>query len=148
MILYDLASKMGDFVYFAKKMADFAWFCMILHFSNSVYIMSGQTFTKNAKNGQFLASFWNPEACGQTVLPDGSILMRQKLMENAKIEKFKYDILGYYLTLGSHSIDILSIKIDWKVHFDRTKIDRKCQNSKVKIFSLRCEWLKYFFLIF
>ena len=100
MILYDLASKMGDFVYFAKKMADFAWFCMILHFSNSVYIMSGQTFTKNAKNGQFLASFWNPEACGQTVLPDGSILMRQKLMENAKIEKFQIRYFGLLSNIG------------------------------------------------
>ena len=33
------------------------------------------------------ASFRKPEACGQTVLPDRSILLRQKLMENAKIEK-------------------------------------------------------------
>ena len=87
MILYDLASKMGDFVYFAKKkMADFAWFCMILHFSNSVYIMSGQTFTKNAKNGQFLASFWNPEACGQTVLPDGSIYRDKNWWKMPKVK--------------------------------------------------------------
>ena len=77
---------MGYFVYFAKKMADFAWFCMILHFSNSVYIMSGQTFTKNAKNGQFLASFWNPEACGQTVLPGRSLMyIRTKISGKYKI---------------------------------------------------------------
>ena len=31
-----------------------------------------------------LESFWIPEACGQTVLPDRSL--GQKLMENAKIE--------------------------------------------------------------
>ena len=31
--------------------------------------------------------FWKPEACGQTVLP------RQKLVENAKIQEFKCDIL-------------------------------------------------------
>ena len=31
-------------------------------------------------------SVWKPEACGQTVLPDRSLLMRQKLMENAKIQ--------------------------------------------------------------
>ena len=34
-----------------------------------------------------LASFWKPEACGQTALPDRSILKGQTLMENAKIEK-------------------------------------------------------------
>ena len=30
--------------------------------------------------------FWTPEACGQTVLPDRSDLIGQKLMENAKIQ--------------------------------------------------------------
>ena len=33
-----------------------------------------------------LASFWKPEACGQTVLPDRSVLIGQKLEENAKIK--------------------------------------------------------------
>ena len=32
-----------------------------------------------------LASFWKPEACGQTVLPDRSVLIGQKLVENAEI---------------------------------------------------------------
>ena len=41
-----------------------------------------------------LASFWKSETCGQTVLPDRSILIGQKLVENAKIEKLKCDILG------------------------------------------------------
>ena len=36
-----------------------------------------------------LASFWKPEACGQTVLPDRSILKGQNLVENAKISIFK-----------------------------------------------------------
>ena len=31
--------------------------------------------------------FWKPEACGQTVLPDRSVLIGQKLVENAKIRK-------------------------------------------------------------
>ena len=43
-----------------------------------------------------LTSFWKPEACGQTVLPDRSILIGQKLVENARIEKFKCDILGNF----------------------------------------------------
>ena len=46
-----------------------------------------------------LASFWKPEACGQTELPDRSVLIGQKLVENAKIEKFKCDILGDFQTL-------------------------------------------------
>ena len=39
-----------------------------------------------------LASFWKTEACGQTGLPDRSVLVRQKLVEKAKIQKFKCDI--------------------------------------------------------
>ena len=35
-----------------------------------------------------MATLWKPEACGQTVLPDPdrSVLVRQKLVENAKIQ--------------------------------------------------------------
>ena len=41
----------------------------------------------NAKNSQFcLASSLKAGACGQKVLPDRSILIRQKLVENGKIE--------------------------------------------------------------
>ena len=49
-----------------------------------VYNLSGQKLIKNAKNGQ--ANFWKPEACGQTVLPDRSVLIGQKLVEIAKIK--------------------------------------------------------------
>ena len=55
-----------------------------------IYILSGQKFVKNAKNGPFWRVFWNPEACGQTVLPDRSLLIGQKLVENAKNEISKY----------------------------------------------------------
>ena len=41
----------------------------------------------------------NIEACRQTVLPDRSILIGQKLVENAKIEKSKGDILGNFQTM-------------------------------------------------
>ena len=44
-------------------------------------------FIRNAKDGSILASFWKLEAYGQTVLPDRSLLIGQKLVENAKIEK-------------------------------------------------------------
>ena len=39
-----------------------------------------------------LASFPKHEACGQTVLPDRSILVGQTLVENAKITKLQWDI--------------------------------------------------------
>ena len=39
------------------------------------------------------ASLWKPEACGQTVLPDRSLLIGQKLVKNAKIQKL-FDILS------------------------------------------------------
>ena len=45
------------------------------------------------------ASFWKPEACGQTELPDKSFLIGQKFVENAKISNFKCDILGDFQTL-------------------------------------------------
>ena len=63
------------------------------------YILSGQKLIKNAKNWSILASFWKPEACGQTVLPDRSILIGQKIVENVKIEKSKCDILSNFQTL-------------------------------------------------
>ena len=43
--------------------------------------------------------FWKSEACGQTVVPDRLILIRQKVLEIAKIEK--YDIFGDFQTLCS-----------------------------------------------
>ena len=70
-----------------------------------VYILSGQKLIKNAKKLSILASFWKPEACGQTVLPDMSFLKGQKLVENAKIKKkFKWDILGDFQTMWSMGI--------------------------------------------
>ena len=48
-----------------------------------IYILSGQKFNNKANNGQF-TSFWKHEAFGQTVLPDRSIVIGQKMMRNAK----------------------------------------------------------------
>ena len=46
-----------------------------------------------------LASLWKPKVCGQKELPDRSVLIGQKLVENAKIKKFKCDTLGDFQTL-------------------------------------------------
>ena len=39
-----------------------------------------------------LASFWKPEACGQTELTDRSVLIGQKLVENAKIQMRHFEV--------------------------------------------------------
>ena len=46
-----------------------------------------------------LATFRKTEVCGKTVLPDKSISIGQKLLENAKIEKPKCDIFADFQTL-------------------------------------------------
>ena len=51
-----------------------------------------------------MTSFRKSEACGQTVLPDTSILKGQKLLENAKIENLKCDILAVFQTLFVHAL--------------------------------------------
>ena len=56
-----------------------------------------------------LASFKWIEACGQLVLPDSSILIGEKLVENAKIEKLKWYILCDFQTLCTRQS---SVKFD------------------------------------
>ena len=51
-----------------------------------VYVLSGQKLIKNAQKWSNLASFWKPKTFGQTELPDMSVLIGQKLVENAKIQ--------------------------------------------------------------
>ena len=55
--------------------------------------------SKMLRFGEF---FLKPEACGQTVLPDRSILIRHKVVENAKIEKFKCYILSNFQIMCSN----------------------------------------------
>ena len=70
--------------------------------SNYVYILSGQKFIKNAKKCSFWRVFENLKLGGQTVLPDRSVLIGQKLVEKAKIQELKCDILGDFQTLCEH----------------------------------------------
>ena len=51
------------------------------------------------KQWSILASFWKPEACGQTVLPDRSILIDQKLLEMPLSKSLGCDFLGDFQTL-------------------------------------------------
>ena len=49
-----------------------------------VHILRVKKFIKNAKKWSILWNFWKSESCRQTVLPDMSILIGQKRVENAK----------------------------------------------------------------
>ena len=69
--------------------------------SSYVYILNVQKLIKNAKKWSILASFRKPEAYGQTVLPEKSFPIGDKLIENIKKEKFKCDILSNFQTLCS-----------------------------------------------
>ena len=51
--------------------------------------------------------------CSQTVLPDVSFIIGQKLVENAKIEIFNYDILSNFQTMCIH-IQIKDNYQKWK----------------------------------
>ena len=53
---------------------------------------------KMPKNSQF-RKFWENWRSGQAMLPDRSFLVGQKLVENANIEFFKWDILSHFQTL-------------------------------------------------
>ena len=60
------------------------------------------TVVSLTKNG----SFEKNVACSQMVLPDGSLLIGQKLMENAKFDKFKCNISDLPKFIGSNSFAI------------------------------------------
>ena len=53
---------------------------------------------ENSKNRQF-GEFLKIRIWSQTLVPDRSILIGQKMAENAKIEKLKYDIFSDFQTL-------------------------------------------------
>ena len=62
------------------------------------YILSGQKFIKKCQKWSNLASFYKAKACGQTELPDRSVLIGQNWR---KMPKFKCDISGDFQTLCS-----------------------------------------------
>ena len=51
-------------------------------------------WTKVNEKCQLWRLFENLKACGQTVLQDRSLLIGHKLVKNAKIQRFKWDILS------------------------------------------------------
>ena len=80
--------------------------------------------------------FVKPKACSQTVLPDWSFLKRQKLVENATIEKPNCDILSDFQTLWSkcksQSLEKLGCHLTFfKVEFTLS-LHRKYDGSRQK----------------
>ena len=57
-----------------------------------------RSYLKLPKNGPIWRVFRKPEACGQTVFPDMSVLIGQKLVENAKNENHFYGMLWLEMT--------------------------------------------------
>ena len=57
-----------------------------------------KSWIENAKNSQF-GEFMKIDVCGQTVLPNRLILIWQIMVEDAKIEKLKWDILDDFETM-------------------------------------------------
>ena len=72
-----------------------------------VYILSGQKLIKDAKNGPFWRVFENLKLCGQTVLPYMSILIGQKLVENANI---KNESNATFWIIFKHSAELENMK--------------------------------------
>ena len=66
------------------------------HLASYGHILSGQKLPKITKTMINLTSFWNTESCSQTVLPDRSILIGQKML---KVPIFKWDVLGDFQTM-------------------------------------------------
>ena len=55
---------------------------------------------KNAQNSQF-GSFLHTVVCGQTVLPNRSIVVRQQLVENIKIQMRRFQWFSYFCPITS-----------------------------------------------
>ena len=58
---------------------------LIQHSEHSLHF-EWTKINQKCQKRSILASFWKSETCGQTVLPDMSVLIGQKLVENAKIQ--------------------------------------------------------------
>ena len=101
-----------------------------------------------------LASFWEPKACCHIVFPDRSVLIGQKLVGNAKIQKFKCEVLRNYQTMWEYLITVDHLikykHIWWKApfhmawkygQFDDVKLMANNQLPKRILVSIWIEWL-------
>ena len=82
------------------------------------YILSGQKFIKNAKNGEFKKK---TKACGQIVLPDRSFWIGPKIDE-------KYQKWLIWRVLKTWSLRSNSVTRQVNLHYIWVDIYQKCQN--------------------
>ena len=98
-----------------------------------------------------MAIYWKPEACRLTVLPDRSGLIGQKLVENVKIERLKWDILGLFkhseqifwsqLSISSLKNQVLVIKCFRKKNWDFSKMmERESHLDFILVFGLNLDF--------
>ena len=66
-----------------------------------VYILSRQKFIKNARNYPIWRVFENLKLAVKQSYQTGHFFIGQRLAENDKIQKFKWDIFGDFQTLRS-----------------------------------------------
>ena len=85
----------------------------------NLIILSGQKFIESIPKMVPLASFWKPEACSQTVLPDRSLLKRQKIGEKYQ----NWNILIRHFGWFSNTVTIDHLKLDFI--FGLLEIDAK-----------------------
>ena len=67
---------------------------------------------KKCQKWSILSSFWNPEACDQTVLPDRSVLIGQKLVENVKIQMRHFRWFSNNVRLWDFSFQFFALFIN------------------------------------
>ena len=82
-----------------------------------------------------MASFWKPEACGQTVLPDRSVLIGQKLVENAALVPSSYQDLKAHEKNANEEEEEFSVK--WLSHSKTLKISSKHTSIKIPLNNLK-----------
>ena len=112
---------------------------------------------KQCQKWSILVSFWKSEACGQTVLPDRSILLGQKLLENDRWKKFNCDTLSNFQTMcmfWSLIIEFLmekSLQSNWvQIQFESSLVQNKNEFSffSFNSFELSLFWSVLLVLLF
>ena len=78
--------------------------CNIASEASYVYILSGQKLIENAKKWFILASFGKPKAFGQTVLPDKSALIGQKMVKMLKLKNSDATFKSNFQTMCLHIV--------------------------------------------
>ena len=102
-----------------------------------VYILSGQKFIKNTKNGQLWRVFENLKLADKTVLPDRSFFNRTKNVEKFQLWKIQMRHFGWFSNIVNVTyFELRFIKATafflGKYAIRRNTWERKVQNLRIK----------------